>query len=60
MKFGCICNITHWNPKPYTQIIDEVRDVPGESSIPNLRKTSSVGIDYDCFSSVAPGAYRLI
>jgi alkanesulfonate monooxygenase SsuD/methylene tetrahydromethanopterin reductase-like flavin-dependent oxidoreductase (luciferase family) len=27
MKFGYFCNITNWNHKPYTQVIDEVRDI---------------------------------
>ena len=25
MKFGYFCNITNWNHKPYTQVIDEIR-----------------------------------
>ncbi|MCP4767591.1 MAG: LLM class flavin-dependent oxidoreductase [Gammaproteobacteria bacterium] len=27
MKFGYFCNITNWNHKPYTQVLDEVRDI---------------------------------
>ena len=27
MKFGYFCNITNWTYKPYTQAIDEVRDI---------------------------------
>ncbi len=27
MKFGYFCNITNWTHKPYTQLIDEVRDI---------------------------------
>jgi len=27
MKFGYFCNITNWNHHPYTQVIDEVRDI---------------------------------
>ena len=27
MKFGYFCNITNWNHKPYSQVIDEVRDI---------------------------------
>jgi len=27
MKFGYFCNITNWNHNPYTQVINEVRDI---------------------------------
>ena len=27
MKFGYFCNTTNWNKKPYTQLLDDVRDI---------------------------------
>tara|TARA_B100000965_G_scaffold130965_1_gene109185 strand:+ start:195 stop:1361 length:1167 start_codon:yes stop_codon:yes gene_type:complete len=27
MKFGYFCNTTNWNKKPYTQLLDEARDI---------------------------------
>ncbi len=27
MKFGYFCNITNWTHKPYTRVLDEVRDI---------------------------------
>ena len=27
MKFGYFCNTTNWNKKPYTEILDNARDI---------------------------------
>lgn len=27
MKFGYFCNLTNWNHKPYTQVLEETRDI---------------------------------
>ncbi len=27
MKFGYFCNTTNWNKKPYTQILEEAREI---------------------------------
>ena len=27
MKFGYFCNTTNWNKKPYSQILEETRDI---------------------------------
>ncbi len=27
MKFAYFCNVTNWTHKPYSQLLDEVRDI---------------------------------
>ena len=27
MKFGYFCNMTNWDHRPYTQLVDQVREI---------------------------------
>ena len=43
MKFGYFCNTTNWNKKPYSQILDEAREITTYCDTKNWN---------DCFSSI--------
>jgi alkanesulfonate monooxygenase SsuD/methylene tetrahydromethanopterin reductase-like flavin-dependent oxidoreductase (luciferase family) len=44
MKFGYFCNITNWNHRPYTQVLDEVRDMFVADSMDEARELAGEGI----------------